>query len=191
VSHLADRQRKDVASVVSGRDTCGPEDSTTNYPDHGYALHYESIKRGVRKVSEIRVAEMAEDYLGYGVARTAARPQRSMRVTAIEERWSATFPGGLQSSARTDSLLSMLSEGGPGARTDLDDSEFSKPRKTVGSTCLTCIESASDSGERVVSGCPSGTSEIWDPPDSLLVVPPDNDARPDVRSRHARWLTSI
>ena len=36
--------------------------TSENRPDHKYALHYDSIKRGVQKASRIRVAELREDY---------------------------------------------------------------------------------------------------------------------------------
>lgn len=38
------------------------QDTRERYPQHEYALHYDSIKRGVQKASEIRVAELREDY---------------------------------------------------------------------------------------------------------------------------------
>ena len=38
------------------------EDSRQQHPHHEYALHYESIKRGVQQASRIRVAELREDY---------------------------------------------------------------------------------------------------------------------------------
>lgn len=38
------------------------EDASRRYPSHPYALHYESIKRGVASASQIRVAEINEDY---------------------------------------------------------------------------------------------------------------------------------
>ena len=37
-------------------------DTATRHPEHGYALHYESIKRGVREASRIRIREVQEDY---------------------------------------------------------------------------------------------------------------------------------
>ena len=37
-------------------------DTADRYPDHGYALHYDSIKRGVQEASTIRVTEIKEDY---------------------------------------------------------------------------------------------------------------------------------
>jgi len=38
------------------------KDTAEHYTDHRYALHFESIKRGVQKASRIRVAEIREDY---------------------------------------------------------------------------------------------------------------------------------
>jgi len=62
VSHLADaRGRTSPRSFLAAMRQAA-EDSLEKYPAHPYALHYESIKRGVQKASEIRVQEMAEDY---------------------------------------------------------------------------------------------------------------------------------
>ena len=38
------------------------EDTQQRHPDHEYALHYESIKRGVQQASQGRVQELREDY---------------------------------------------------------------------------------------------------------------------------------
>lgn len=38
------------------------EDTNSRYPGHSYALHYESIKRGVQRASDIRVRELEKDY---------------------------------------------------------------------------------------------------------------------------------
>ena len=38
------------------------EDTAARYPDHDHALHYESVKRGVRTASKRRVQELGEDY---------------------------------------------------------------------------------------------------------------------------------
>ena len=37
-------------------------DTADAHPEHAYALHYDSIKRGVQEASKIRVAELREDY---------------------------------------------------------------------------------------------------------------------------------
>lgn len=38
------------------------EDTAERYPDHEYALHFDSIKRGVQAASDTRVTELREDY---------------------------------------------------------------------------------------------------------------------------------
>ncbi|MFH0825548.1 MAG: hypothetical protein V2B18_22565, partial [Pseudomonadota bacterium] len=56
VSHLADGHgrvspRSFIAAILSAA-----EDGMKRYPDHDRPLHYESIKRGVQKASEIRIS---------------------------------------------------------------------------------------------------------------------------------------
>ncbi|MFM0518420.1 hypothetical protein PQR08_13390 [Caballeronia jiangsuensis] len=88
VSHLADGLgRTSPRSFLAAIRAAG-DDSIDKYPDYTFALHYESIKRGVQKASEIRVAEMAEDYPW--VTRVMD-PLRGLTVPSnfslIEERW--------------------------------------------------------------------------------------------------------
>ena len=57
----------DTAGKVSPRSfiaalKSAAEDTKDQHVGHGYALHYDSIKRGVQRASEIRVAELKEDY---------------------------------------------------------------------------------------------------------------------------------
>lgn len=61
VGHLADaRQQTSPRSFLAAiRRAC--EDSCENHRNAAYAIHYESIKRGVQAASEIRVNEMQED----------------------------------------------------------------------------------------------------------------------------------
>lgn len=62
VSHLADcRGQTSPRSFLAAVRTAA-ENSLEKYPEHEYALHYESIKRGVQEASKIRIDEMAEDY---------------------------------------------------------------------------------------------------------------------------------
>jgi hypothetical protein len=72
-------------------------DSKERYPDHGYALHYESIKRGIQQASTIRVDEVAEDYPW---VRTVLSPLAGMNVPCtygdILERWVVHFPRAVQ-----------------------------------------------------------------------------------------------
>lgn len=61
-NHLADaKQRTSPRSFLAALRTAA-EETATRYPEHKYALHYESIKAGVRKASLWRVRELAEDY---------------------------------------------------------------------------------------------------------------------------------
>ena len=61
-NHLADTEgrvspRSFLAALKKAADDTGAE-----RPDHHYALHYESIKRGVQEASKTRVRELQEDY---------------------------------------------------------------------------------------------------------------------------------
>jgi hypothetical protein len=68
------------------------EDSVERYPDHPHALHYESVKRGVQKASEIRLRELEEDYPW--VPRLM-QPLRGMTVPCafsdVEDAWHQAF----------------------------------------------------------------------------------------------------
>ena len=65
-------------------------DTADRYSEHDYALHYRSIKAGVRKASETRVHELREDDPWLD---TALRPLRGMIVPVdfreIENAWKA------------------------------------------------------------------------------------------------------
>jgi len=92
VGHLADvRGRASPRSFLAAI-RAAAEDSTERYPDHAHALHYESIKRGVQKASEIRVREFAEDYPW--VPRLM-EPLRGMTVPCafsdVENAWRQSF----------------------------------------------------------------------------------------------------
>ena len=61
-NHLAD-----TVGMVSPRSFLAAlreaaEHTTNEHPDHEYALHYDSVKRGVQEASRIRVRELQEDY---------------------------------------------------------------------------------------------------------------------------------
>jgi hypothetical protein len=62
VSHLADGHGRTSPRSFLAAIRQAAEHSGEKYPSHLYPLHYESIKSGVQKASEIRVYEMAEDY---------------------------------------------------------------------------------------------------------------------------------
>lgn len=88
VSHLADGRGRISPRSFLAAIRGAAEDSRERYPDHVYPLHYESIKRGVQKPSEIRVSELAEDYPW---VRTVMGPLHGLSVPCgfdiIEQRW--------------------------------------------------------------------------------------------------------
>jgi hypothetical protein len=97
VGHLADGrgQTSPRSFLAAIKQAAG--DSKERYPDHGYALHYESIKRGIQQASTIRVDEVAEDYPW---VRTVLSPLAGMNVPCtygdILERWVVHFPRAVQ-----------------------------------------------------------------------------------------------
>ncbi len=95
VGHLADgRGQTSPRSFLAAIRQAG-ENSQERYPDYPLALHYESIKRGIQKASEIRVNEMAEDYPW---VRTFMGPLAGLTVPCeyvlVHQRWTETFPSG-------------------------------------------------------------------------------------------------
>ena len=61
-NHLADTEgRVSPRSFLAALKTAA-EDTADSHPAHDYALHYDSIKRGVQEASKIRVSEIQEDY---------------------------------------------------------------------------------------------------------------------------------
>ena len=62
VSHLADGLGRTSPRSFLAAIRQAAEHSNEKYPAHQYPLHYESIKSGVQKASEIRRDEMAEDF---------------------------------------------------------------------------------------------------------------------------------
>lgn len=98
VNHLADGKGRTSPRSFIAAIRQAAEDTTERYPDYNRVLHYESIKRGVQQASEIRVAELAEDYPW---VRSLLRPLEGMTVPIsfedIERKWSTTFKQGPQS----------------------------------------------------------------------------------------------
>lgn len=94
-NHLADGGGRTSPRSFLAAIRQAAEDSKERYSEHPYALHYESIKRGVQKASEIRIEELAEDHPW--VQRYLA-PLRGLTVpipsTEIEDRWTLRYPKG-------------------------------------------------------------------------------------------------
>lgn len=95
VGHLADGKGRTTPRSFLAAIRQAAEDSKDRYPDHPLALHYESIKRGIQKASEIRVAEMAEDYPWVRVfMETLEGLNVPCDYAAIAEKWAESYPEG-------------------------------------------------------------------------------------------------
>jgi hypothetical protein len=98
VSHLADAKGRTSPRSFLKAIRVAAEDSDVRYADHSYALHYESIKRGVQDASQIRITEVAEDYPW---VRELCEKLIGMQVPSeyakIEERWVQEYPNGPKS----------------------------------------------------------------------------------------------
>jgi hypothetical protein len=121
VGHLADGQGRTSPRSFLAAIRQAAEDSLERYPDHPHALHYESIKRGVQKASEIRVSELTEDYPW---VRSLMRPLSGLTVPidfeGIINKWEEAFPKGPQQTIVSDSLPpEHVDLGWSGVRDDL------------------------------------------------------------------------
>lgn len=89
---MADGRRRTSPRSFLAAIRSAAEDSYERHSEHSFPLHYESIKRGVQKASEIRVSELAEDYPW---VRTLMNPLGGLSVPcsfdAVEQRWIDKF----------------------------------------------------------------------------------------------------
>jgi hypothetical protein len=103
VSHLADSgehvsPRSFLAAIRSAA-----EDSLERFPDHQYPLHYESIKRGIRDASFVRIGEVTEDYPWVAdLLNLLEGMSVPCEFLLIEERWNKAFPAGVETLPRKD-----------------------------------------------------------------------------------------
>ncbi len=118
ISHLADGKGQTSPRSFLAAIRAAAEDSSEKYSSHGYALHYESIKRGVQKASEIRIAEMAEDYPWVKIILKSLEGLTvPCEFSLIEERWNQQ---GVLSNLTKDRLPPQhLERGGAGILEDL------------------------------------------------------------------------
>ena len=95
VGHLADGRGQTSPRSFLAAIRQAAEDSHDRYPQHEHALHYESIKRGIQKASEIRVQEMAEDYPWVPSVLSALKGTNvPSEYPAVRLLWEQTFPDG-------------------------------------------------------------------------------------------------
>lgn len=120
VSHLADGQGRTSPRSFLAAIRQAAEDSAERYVQHEFALHYESIKHGIQKASEIRVQEMAEDYPW--VPKVLAE-LKGMNVPsefdAVVARWTSKFLQGPQSIPSDRLPAQHAARGWEGLREDL------------------------------------------------------------------------
>ncbi|WP_084536648.1 hypothetical protein [Azospirillum halopraeferens] len=120
VGHLADghgwTSPRSFLAAIAG----AAEDSAQRYADYPLALHYESLKRGIQKASQIRVEQVAEDDPWVP---EAMKPLKGKNVPCdfqtIFEAWSEAFPGGA-GAIPSDHLPPQHAESWDGVRKDLD-----------------------------------------------------------------------
>ncbi|KNY14727.1 cobalamin ABC transporter ATPase [Shinella sp. SUS2] len=120
VSHLADGHGKTSPRSFLAAIDSAAEDSLERYGDYPLALHYESIKRGIQRASEIRVLQVAEDDPWVP---EAMRPLKGMNVPsdyeAIVNAWKSEFPEG-PSNISSERLPPQHAESWDGVRKDLE-----------------------------------------------------------------------
>lgn len=98
VGHLSDGRGQTSPRSFLAAIKQAAEDSGERYPQHEYALHFESIKRGIQKASEIRVQEIAEDYPWVPDVLSALSGMNvPIEFDTVQAKWGERFPAGPQS----------------------------------------------------------------------------------------------
>lgn len=120
IGHLADCRGQTSPRSFLAAIRQATEDSAERYPAHECPLHYESIKRGIQKASDIRVNEVAEDYPWVqDVLGALSGMNVPCEYEMIKERWESQFPRGT-SDIPSDRLPAQHAERGwDGIREDL------------------------------------------------------------------------
>ena len=94
VSHLADGHGWTSPRSFLAAISAAAEDSQ-RYPDYPLALHYESLKRGIQKASQIRVEQVAEDDPWVPEVMLPLRGSNVPReYDGIRSAWETAFPNG-------------------------------------------------------------------------------------------------
>jgi hypothetical protein len=121
VSHLADGKARTSPRSFLAAIREAADDSSNKYDGHNFALHYESIKRGVQKASEIRIAEMAEDYPW---VTEIFKPLRGVTVpcelSVIKQYWNQHFKHGPETITNDRLPPQHATQGWPGVIEDLE-----------------------------------------------------------------------
>jgi hypothetical protein len=95
-NHLMDGSRQVSPRSFLGALATSVEVTKTQYAGHGYAIHYEGIRRGVQEASSTRVSEVTEDLPW---VRLAISPLAGLQVPTeletITSRWNSADLSGL------------------------------------------------------------------------------------------------
>ena len=119
VGHLSDGRGQTSPRSFLAAIRQAAEDSKERYPHHDYALHYESIKRGIQKASEIRVQEMAEDYPWVpDILSTLSGMNVPIEFDLVKEKWEEKYPR-VQSISSARLPAQHADRGWDGVREDL------------------------------------------------------------------------
>lgn len=120
VGHLADGRGQTSPRSFLAAIRQAAEDSSDRYSEHNHALHFESIKRGIQKASEIRVQEMAEDYPWVPDVLSALSGMNvPVEFDAVQEKWGEIFPAGAQGINSARLPAQHVDRGWDGVREDL------------------------------------------------------------------------
>jgi hypothetical protein len=120
VGHLADGRGQTSPRSFLAAIRQAAEDSSERYPQHDYALHFESIKRGIQKASEIRVQEMAEDYPWVPDVLSALSGMNvPVEYDAVQKKWEEKFPTGTKGISSARLPAQHVDRGWNGVREDL------------------------------------------------------------------------
>jgi len=120
VGHLADGRGQTSPRSFLAAIRQAAEDSSERYPQHDYALHFESIKRGIQKASEIRVEEMEEDYPWVPDVLSALSGMNvPCEFEAVQEKWEKKFPKGAKEMTATRLPAQHIDRGWDGVLEDL------------------------------------------------------------------------
>lgn len=121
VSHLADGHGRTSPRSFLAAIRQAAEHSGEKYQSHLYPLHYESIKSGVQKASEIRVNEMAEDYPWVtGVMRPLKGLTVPCEFSIIAASWAQNSTSDLFRGTLQELLPQHADRGWEGVRKDLE-----------------------------------------------------------------------
>ncbi len=120
VGHLADARGRTSPRSFLAAIRQAAEDSNERYPLHDHALHFESIKRGIQKASEIRVQEMAEDYPWVPDVLSALSGMNvPVEFDAVQDKWKEKFPDGAHDISSARLPAQHIDRGWNGVREDL------------------------------------------------------------------------